>query len=163
MSLIVQITDKISHLWYFILLCVCVSFVWLLICVSVFIKTINVCMCVYCWRSTLKSLPRITLQEQEVFLHTYSELRLYKFEPVTTTEIVHINSLGYSWCVCLITTCIISNTVVSVTSAANNDSHDGCTNERWLGLRVGGRLAFSYICQMKRMNSRSDFVTMIAP
>jgi len=30
----------------------------------------------------------------------------------------------------------------------------------WLYLRVGGRLALSYIRQMKRMNFCSDFVTM---
>jgi len=31
----------------------------------------------------------------------------------------------------------------------------------WLGLKVGGQLALPCIRQMNRVNSRSDFVTMI--
>jgi len=32
---------------------------------------------------------------------------------------------------------------------------------RWLGLRVGGRLALFYIHQMNRVNSRNDLVDML--
>jgi len=33
----------------------------------------------------------------------------------------------------------------------------------WLGLKVSGHLALSYISQMNRVYSRSDFVTMTEP
>jgi len=39
---------------------------------------------------------------------------------------------------------------------------DSCTAQvKWLGLRVGGRLALFYIHQTNRVNSRNDLVVMM--
>jgi len=47
-------------------------------------------------------------------------------------------------------------------SVAMVDVDNSSLQVDWLGLRVGGRLALSYIRQLNRVNSRSYFVTMTA-